>query len=152
MTRLTYRYSTEKVGFGSPTWKCVERDLNNAGVYWFLTDPYDLETIAVMVSLYAAQEFCEIVNEEHEAEFTNCELPNRCLMQRKIMKTKKRRTIVGKKDVRGWAVFEGRMVSVGHRTRRTARAAAKKLGKQQGNYKYVGRCAYDYRYIILDTH
>lgn len=79
MTRLTYRYSTEKVDYGSPAWKQIECDLLNAGIYWFLIDPYDLETIAVMVSRYDVREFCEIVNAEHEAEFNHCELPDKCL-------------------------------------------------------------------------
>ena len=77
MRRQTYRYSTKKVCFGSPTWKCIVQDLNNADVYWFLTNPYDLETIAVMVSWYDTPMFVGIVNKEHEAEFREAELPDR---------------------------------------------------------------------------
>lgn len=68
----------------------------------------------------------------------------------------KRRTIVPKKEVKCWTVFEGHIISVGHSTRKQARAAAKKLAKERPSrmqdYKYVGRCSHDYRYIILDTH
>lgn len=68
----------------------------------------------------------------------------------------KRRTIVKKKEVKCWAVFEGHMISAGHRTRKQARTASKKLAadlpSRMQDFKYVGRCTYGYRYIILDTH
>ena len=65
---------------------------------------------------------------------------------------KKRRTIVKKKDVRCWIVFEGRPIGVGFSTRKAARTASKKLRPRGINFKYVGRAAYNHRYIILDTH
>lgn len=68
-----------------------------------------------------------------------------------IMKSK-RRTIVPKKEVNRWIVFEGRVIATGYRTRKQAREAAKKLQQRPGNFKYTGRCTHGYRYITLDTH
>ena len=64
----------------------------------------------------------------------------------------KRRTIVKKKEVQQWAVFEGRITSVGHTNREQARQAARKMSAAASTHKYVGRCTHGYRYIILDTH
>lgn len=74
MDRLTYRYITDKVEFGSPTWRLIDSDLKAAGVYWFLTDPYRLEAIAVMVNRYDEEKFLEIVNERYDANFYGREL------------------------------------------------------------------------------
>lgn len=73
-------------------------------------------------------------------------------VKEKIMSVKKRRTIVKRKNVKQWVIFEGQPIEVGFTSRKAARTAAKKLRPRGINYKYVGRCAYNYRYIILDTH
>lgn len=64
----------------------------------------------------------------------------------------KRRIIVRKKDVKSWCVLGGEVLSSGYRTREQARQAAKSLSVGPGRHKYFGRCAFNYRYIILDTH
>lgn len=74
MNRQTYRYVTKFVDFGSPKWQCIEKDLKEAGIYWFLTDPYRCESIAVMVSRYHEQQFLHVVNKIHDGEFYSREI------------------------------------------------------------------------------
>lgn len=65
---------------------------------------------------------------------------------------RKRRTIVKKKEVSQWVIFEGRFIGVGFVNRKQARIFARKMKVRPGNHKYVGRSTHGYRYIILDTH
>lgn len=74
MDRLTYRYVTKVVSFNSVKWNQIQCLLNTKGIYWFLTDPYKGEQIAVMVSKYDEQQFNEIVNTMFDANFYGKEL------------------------------------------------------------------------------
>ena len=74
MKRLTYRYVTKVVDFGGELWQRIESDLKAKGIYWFLTDPYKGETVAIMVYKYHEERFLEIVNDQWDAEFYGREL------------------------------------------------------------------------------
>lgn len=58
----TYRISTRKLHFGSPTWRLARETLSAEGIYWFLTDPIDDELIAVKVFKAHKYDFLKIVN------------------------------------------------------------------------------------------
>jgi len=66
--------STKRLQFGSPNWKLLKRALDNADIYWFLTDPVDDEEIAVKVFKSHKLRFLEIAEEQTDAEFriTDC--------------------------------------------------------------------------------
>jgi hypothetical protein len=77
----TFRLITKSCDFGSPTWNVLSKRLANNNVYYFLTDPYDDEKIAVKVFRKHIKLFLEIVNEGgFNAKFKRRELPDRCLM------------------------------------------------------------------------
>ncbi len=69
----TYRISSTKVDFGSPTWKHLVQELNFANIYWFLTDPIDSELVAIKVYNSDKDSFFEITKrldvEFHRVEF-----------------------------------------------------------------------------------
>lgn len=74
MRRCTFRYATKSVDFGSPTWQQIECLLKAYGIYWFLTDPYNSETMAIMVAQWDEQKFLDIVNTKCNANFYGREL------------------------------------------------------------------------------